>query len=192
MSGSSADSNLFFCKCVDLNKDIWFAHWWRRQGCVIVIRMGHRGDCISLCVSSLTEQILSVRKATPLQTQTVGAQHGRSGPAACLPKCSVLPRKFSLLSGNINHTCHQCGFLGNNRVCALNRASMGAFLCYPRLSHIVWTAPLIAMTDWPLGWSPSGSYSFHWLDLCLLTLLQTLPSHESSLGAGRALLSAGV
>lgn len=101
-------------------------------GCVIVIWMGHWGDCISLSVVSLIEQIVSVRKATLARTQTAGVRHGWT----CLPKCSVLPRKFSLLSGNINHTCHQCGFLRNNRVCPLNRASMGAFsVLPPTLSH---------------------------------------------------------
>lgn len=112
--------------CVIVN---WLSafEWWNPNGT-------SRG--LYQFVSRLIEQILSIRKETPVRTQTVGGQHGWTGTAACLPKCSVLPRKFLLLSWNINHTCHQCGFPGNNRVCPLNRASMGAFSVLPPiLSH---------------------------------------------------------
>lgn len=89
-------------------------------------------------------------------------------------------------------TRRQCGFLENNSVCPLKQGSMGIFLCHPRFSRILSMAPLIAMTGWPLGWSPSGIYSFHWLDLCHPTLLQTLPSREFSPKAGQELLPADV
>lgn len=38
--------------------------------------MGHLGDCISLSVARLNEQIVCVHKETPVQTQTVGARLG--------------------------------------------------------------------------------------------------------------------
>lgn len=110
----------------------------------------------------------------------------------CLCKCSIHFRKFLPLSLIIYHTCRQCGFLENNSVCPLKQGSMGIFLCHPRFSRILSMAPLIAMTGWPLGWSPSGIYSFHWLDLCHPTLLQTLPSREFNPKAGQELLPADV
>lgn len=94
------------------------------------MQIGHQGDSISLSVARLIEQIVSVRKETPVHTNSWNV-HGWTGTTACLPKCSVLLRKFSLLSGNINHTCHQCGFLGDNRGCPLSRATIGAFSGLP-------------------------------------------------------------
>lgn len=104
--------------CVTVN---WLSafEWWNPNGT-------SRG--LYQFVSRLIEQILSIRKETPVRTQTVGGRHGWTGTAACLPKCSVLPRKFLLLSWNINHTCHQCGFPGNNSL-SPESGIHGGFFC---------------------------------------------------------------
>lgn len=140
------------------------------------IHMGHGGDCISLSVAGLIKQIVFLCKEKPRGRKQL---ERCTAERACLPKCSVLLRKCSLLSWNINHTCHQCGFLENNSVCPLNRASVGGFSALPPiLSHRVdgssnrhdWlTFRLVPFWDlqlslaWPLALNTPTDTPFTWI-----------------------------
>lgn len=142
------------------------------------IWMGHGGDCISWSVASLIEQTVFICKETPAHTSK-GLERCTAEQAPCLPKCSVPRRKFSLLSWNINQTCHQCGFLENNSVCPLNQASVGAFSLLPPIpSHHVdassnrhdWlTFRLVPFCDlqlslaWPLPPNTPTDTPFTWI-----------------------------